>query len=96
MRLIELGLALSLTFTPLAVEAQQGREDAPGTVLEGTARDLSWFATHCVPLADMYVVAIKRICRVNSFRPLGAMSGRELHFALYRRLVILPGDKPLR
>jgi len=29
MRLIELGLALSLTFTPLAVEAQQGREDAP-------------------------------------------------------------------
>jgi hypothetical protein len=90
MRLI--GFALTLTLAPFAVEAQQGREDAPGTVLEGTARELNWFATHCVALADMYVVATKRICRVNSFRPLGAMSGRELHFALYRRLVILPGD----
>lgn len=40
----------------------------------------------------MYIPEVKRTCRVNSFGALGLVSGRRVYFALYRRLVILPGD----
>ena len=76
---------LSVPFAPVA--------SPQSSVLDATARDLSWFNTHCVSLADMYVPEVKRICRVNVFRPLGAVSGRRVYFALYRRLVVMPGDK---
>jgi hypothetical protein len=86
-------VALSFMAAPLAVDAPRAApKDASGTILDSTAREVEWFKTHCAALSDMYIPEVTRTCRVNSFGAVGVVSGRRVYFALYRRLVILPGD----
>jgi hypothetical protein len=77
---------------PLAAKAQPAETSAADTVLDTTPRPIAWLSSQCVRLADPYVPEVKRICRVNLFRPMGAVNGKRLYFALYRRLVVLPND----
>ena len=78
--------------TALSVDAQQTTTTMSQTVLDTKPRKIAWLSTECVPLADPYVAEVKRLCRVNVFHPLGAMNGKRLYIALYRRLVVLPKD----
>ena len=90
-RAFVIGLGAMLV-APLTAKAQPAETSAADTALDATPRPIAWLGSQCVPLADPYVPEVKRICRVNLFRPMGAVNGKLLYFALYRRLVVLPSD----
>jgi hypothetical protein len=66
-------------------------------VSEVESRSLEWLRSNCVPIRDVYADGpnVTRTCRVNDFRLLGTIDGRDVYYGLYRRLVSLEGMDPL-
>lgn len=79
-------LALILTLVVVSVLAQAGPPDTQ-------PRPLEWVRTNCVPMKDLYAdgPSVARTCRVNQVERLGTIGGRDIYFALYRRIVTIDG-----
>lgn len=70
----------------------------PGTILDNSPQNDEWFKKNCVKVQDAYVSdsEITRTCKVNAFESLGKVGKKELYYALYHNLQIMPGDSKER